>query len=352
MGYSTAKSWIRSQVAKLRTKGITDKYILELIELEKNLTALKSLLRGEVTDLSEEEFHALQRLFGAFLGPETPVTEKVVPQGGLSAALAHLKNPRDERESQKELYRLGFEPEEISSDLKAKTATIDDAARYYLSDVHIPTADPSRRTLITGKIGEQTVFANHEPNERFIHAHFKPDITGNDGAIKVYINVPFEKLKRELPGLLRQAKAGGAGSLKFNAVSNGSWADKIVVYFQEPAQAFAFATEAADFCEKTEITNTPVPFTFRVGNQERSPVAIGVDPPRDPIEGRRSWRGMVTSSLARAAWLFHDSPKKDELTRRLLKFTGIDTEFWLPTSFVETHRLKLREMRGGRLNAP
>lgn len=149
---------------------------------------------------------------------------------------------------------------------------------------------------------------------------------------RVYLSFHPEMLKTQLPFIIQSATKAGASAIKIflGSEENLTRPDRFIVGFNHPIKAIEYARFLQKRYAEEGIVGERVPFTYRIGPNQNSPVSFGKD--INPPFEFKSWRGRVSDTIAEAISKGYTS---DESVRAYLLRKGIDPDFWLPRGLAK-----------------
>jgi hypothetical protein len=150
---------------------------------------------------------------------------------------------------------------------------------------------------------------------------------------KLYIGVSFEELPARLPDLIAALVQSEALQFKIGTDLNGLLRpDKLVAYFCGKDALLAAANSLLPIVRDCRVH--AVPFSAEIGAD--AALSWGADPASSWLGDRISWRQWICEKLAAALVALRtsgvDTAKACSLALERLRFEGVDTDNFMPTS--------------------
>lgn len=259
----------------------------------------------------------------------------------------------------------------ISKELETQTRNPEDAFRYFVSNVSArgpaPVSDLGPfmyetlmraigfqiRPHLVGRIsGEQVrMLLGGPPNWTSVlwQKNYPPKPDKKDSSeetlrssyFKIYITIPPDLMKSEIPSLITKSKSAGASAFKFMVTAPEGRNDRIVIHFEDFEKGLRLAQELQRDYEERKIEGQELPLSYRMGN---SPVFIQVDLEKTTASQPGSARENIARQISVASVLWPSPNKRRaELAARFLRFKGIDPLTMLPIDSDLSSRLNKQE---------
>ncbi|MDB5038087.1 MAG: hypothetical protein JWQ35_1615 [Bacteriovoracaceae bacterium] len=192
---------------------------------------------------------------------------------------------------------------------------------------------------IKGLIGEREFRGRIDPimGGPFLQTEFTSSPPVNEPHYKIYLDLDFATLKRDLQGLILEAKEFGADNMKFFAgdTKGRERAEKVVIYFGNPVEMLKAARIWNDRYREHQ-RSIDFPFTFSA----KAPLYIGED-----IMARSSSRERIVQAIAEGFSIFGFNQNAVPFVAAFLDKLGFDPAYFLPKSFVEKYEKELEVLR-------